>query len=284
MMQDNDMLLETPFLVDHANQPRDPGKPSEDYVLVTPRLLGVFDSVGGRDNGRLVSHLAGETISAFWGALPEAERKAPPEQIEHILQTAIQQADTAIASLDIPPEQRRPATTLALCVLSFYQSHAYASVAHVGDSRAYLARLGQPLRRLTIDHGYFRFAVRRKLLTEEDARRIEQEEHSENLSQEDQAHFGRRHQITCAVGWSDFPVVPASSHLLLPGDQLILCTDGLHDNLADREIEALVQTPSQAAALQLVSTASQRSQQTHVRAKRDDISAIVAWYPSALLC
>ncbi|HEY1348017.1 MAG TPA: PP2C family serine/threonine-protein phosphatase [Ktedonobacteraceae bacterium] len=278
MMQDNDMLLETPFLVDHANQPRDPEKPGEDYVLATPRLLGVFDSVGGRDNGRLVSQLAGETISTFWEALPDVEQKAPPGQIEHILQTAIQQADTVIASLDIPPEQRRPATTLALCVLSFYQGQVYASVAHVGDSRAYLARQGQPLRRLTIDHGYFRFAVRQKLLTEEDARRIEQAEHSEKLSQEDQAHFGRRHQITCAVGWSDFPVVPVSSHLLLPGDQLILCTDGLHDNLADREIAALVQTSGQAAALQLVNAASQRSQQTHVRAKRDDISAIVAWY------
>lgn len=278
MVPENGMLLEVPFLIDYANQPRDPEKPSEDDVLVTPRLLGVFDSVGGRDNGRLVSHLAGETISAFWEALPEAERKAPPEQIEHILQTAIQQADMAIASLDIPPEQRRPATTLALCVLSFYQGQAYTSVAHVGDSRAYLARLGQPLRRLTIDHGYFRFAVRRKLLTEEDARRIEQVEHYEDLSREDQAHFERRHQITCAVGWSDFPAIPVSSHPLFPGDQIILCTDGLHDNLTDQEIEDLVQTTGQAAALRLVSAAAQRSQQAHVRAKRDDISAIVAWY------
>jgi serine/threonine protein phosphatase PrpC len=284
MMQDNDRPLEATFLVNHANQPRDPDKPSEDYVLVTPHLLGVFDSVGGRDNGRLVSHLAGETISAFWQSLPETERKAPPEQIEHVLQAAIQQADTAIAELPIPAEQRRPATTLALCVLSISQGQAYVSVAHVGDSRVYLARLGQPLRRLTIDHGYFRFAVRRKLLAEEDAWRIEQVEHREDLSQEDQTHFERRHHITCAVGWSDFPMIPVSSHPLLPGDQVILCTDGLHDNLTDREIEALLQTNNQAAALQLINAASQRSQQTHIRAKRDDISAIVAWYPSALLC
>lgn len=283
-MQDNDMPLETTFLVDHANQPRDRGKPSEDYVLTTPRLLGVFDSVGGRDNGRLVSRLAGETISAFWHALPETECQGSLEQIERVLQAAVQHADTTIAEIPIPAEQRRPATTLALCVLSFRQGQAYASVAHVGDSRVYLARLGQTLRRLTTDHGYFRFAVRRRLLAAEDAWRIEQVEHREDLSLEDQAHFERRHQITCAVGWSDFPLIPVSSHLLLPGDQVILCTDGLHDNLADREIEALVQTPGQAAAHQLVDAASQRSQQTHIRAKHDDISAIVAWYPSALLC
>ena len=284
MVSENSMLPEKSFLIDHGNQPRESGKPSEDYVLATPRLLGVFDSVGGRDNGRLVSHLAGKTISAFWDALPATEREAPPEQIEHALQAAIQQADTAIAKLPIPGEQRRPATTLALCVLSFQQDQAYASVAHIGDSRVYLARLGQSLRRLTADHGYFRFAVRRKLLTEEDARRIEQVAHYEDLSREDQAHFERRHQITCAVGWSDFPAIPASSHPLFPGDQVILCTDGLHDNLTDQEIEALVQTAGQAAALRLVSAAAQRSQQAHVRAKRDDISAIVAWYPSALLC
>ncbi|HEU5379813.1 MAG TPA: PP2C family serine/threonine-protein phosphatase [Ktedonobacteraceae bacterium] len=278
------MVLEIPFLISHANQPRDPEKPSEDDVLLRSCLLGVFDSVGGRDNGRLVSHLARRIIAAYWEALSETERQESPEQLERVLQSATQQADRAIAALSIPAEQRRPATTLALCALSFQRSRAYASVAHIGDSRVYLARLGQPLRRLTIDHGYFGFAVRRKLLTEANARRIEQAEHGEDLSPEDYAHFERRHQITCAVGWSDFPTIPVSSHPLLPGDQLILCTDGLHDNLADREIEALVRTPGKAAALQLVNAASQRSQQTHIRAKRDDISAIVAWYPSALLC
>ncbi len=275
------MLLDASFLVDHANQPRDQGKPSEDDILVMSPLLGIFDSVGGRDQGRLVSHLAGRTIAAFWQGLPEAERQGSPEQVEHTLQAAIQQADTVIAELPIPAEQRRPATTLTLCVLSFHQGQAYASVAHVGDSRVYLARLGQPLRRLTNDHGYFRFAVRRELLTERDAWRIEQVEHREDLSREDQAHFERRHQITCAVGWSDFPTIPVSSHPLLPGDWVILCTDGLHDNLADREIDALVQTSGRAGALQMVNAAFQRSQQTHIRAKRDDVSAIVAWYPSA---
>lgn len=283
-MKNNGMLLHNAFLVDSANQSRSAGKPSEDYLLVTPHLLGVFDSVGGRDNGRLVSHHAGKTIVAYWESLPEGERQGSPERIERALQAAIQQADTAIAEISILAEQRRPATTLALCALSLYQGQAYASVAHIGDSRVYLARLGQPLQRLTSDHGYFRFAVRQHRLTEEDARRIEQVERFEDLSLDDQVHFARRHQITCAVGWSDFPLIPVSSHSLLPGDSLILCTDGLHDNLTDREIEALVQTCGTAGALQLVNAAVQRSQQAHVRAKYDDISAILAWYPSALLC
>lgn len=279
-MPENEMLPDAHFLMDHANQPCEQEKPSEDSILVTPRLLGVFDSVGGRDNGHLVSSLAGETISAFWQALPETECQGSLEQIEHALQAAIRQADRAIAELPIPAEQRRPATTVALCALSVYQDQAYANVAHVGDSRVYLARLGQPLQRLTNDHGYFRFAVRRKLLTEQEAWRIEQVEHREDLSREDQEHFGRRHQITCAVGWTDFPAIPVSSHLLLPEDRVLLCTDGLHDNLTDREIEALMQTSSRTGAAHLVNAAFQRSQQTHVRAKRDDISAILVRYLS----
>lgn len=282
-MKDNGILLDPSFVIDHANQPRNQGSQSEDDVLVTQGLLGVFDSVGGRDKGRFVSHLAGETIAAFWQSLSEAERQGLPEQLERILQAGIQQTDAAIASLVILPEQRRPATTLALCVLSFHQGQAYATVAHVGDSRVYLARVGEPLRRLTRDHGYFRFAVRQQRLTEEEALRIEQVEQTEGLSSEDQAHFGRRHEITCAVGWTDFPFVPTSSHLLLPGDRVLLCTDGIHDNLTDREIEAILQLAGEVGAERLVSAAYQRSQQEHIRAKRDDISAIVAWYPPTQL-
>ena len=46
-----------PFLIDSANQKQEHRSQSEDYVLVDPNtgLLGVFDSVGGRDKGRLVS-------------------------------------------------------------------------------------------------------------------------------------------------------------------------------------------------------------------------------------
>ncbi|HEY1352168.1 MAG TPA: hypothetical protein VGF67_21330 [Ktedonobacteraceae bacterium] len=186
-----------PFLVTCATQSRDQEKPGEDYLLVAPRWLGAFDAIGGRDNGLLVSHLAGRTIAAYWQTLPETERQGVPAQIEEALQSAIRCADTAIARLVLPTEQRRPVTTLAPGALSLQQSQAYASV-------------GQPLQCLTTDHGYFRFAVRRQLLSEAEAWRIEQVEQWEDLSQVDRAHFERRHQITCAVGWSDFPAARGS--------------------------------------------------------------------------
>lgn len=268
-------------MIESANQPRGQGD-SEDYILLASGLLGIFDSVGGRDRGRLVSHLAGKTVGASWQSLSAASRQGPPEELEAALGTLLRKADTTIAALEIPPEQRRPATVAALCAYSVDEGQAFVSIAHVGDSRIYLLRAGQPLRRLTGDHGYFSFAVRRGLLTEEEARQIEQAGQAEDLSTGDLTHFARRNEITCAVGWSDFPQIPTSSHLLLPGDGVLLCTDGIHDNLADWEIEDLLQTSKETSAHRLVNAAYQRSQQEHLRAKCDDISAIVAWYsPSA---
>jgi serine/threonine protein phosphatase PrpC len=277
----NVILPGVSFRIDSANQPREQGCQSEDALLVTDGLLGVFDSVGGRDQGRLVSHLAGTTIMERWQALTEAERKAPPEHLADVLQTLLQQADTTIAALRIPAEQKRPATTAALCVLSVYQTLAYVTLAHIGDSRIYLLREGQALQRLTKDHGYFPFAVRHRKLTEEDALRIEQAEQADNLSPDDLPHFDRRNRITCAIGWSDFPFIPTCSLPLHPGDRILLCTDGLHDNLTDQEIEKILRASGEADAQDLVSAAYWRSQQKGtLRAKPDDISAIVALYPA----
>ncbi|BCL78749.1 protein-serine/threonine phosphatase [Ktedonobacteria bacterium brp13] len=266
------------FLITSANRARDQRSQSEDYFLVDSHtgLLGVFDSVGGRDQGRLVSHLAGKTIAAAWQCLSPAQRQGSPAQLEASLQVLIRQADTAIASLVIPQAQRRPATTSALSVLSWQAQEAYVTIAHIGDSRVYLLREGQSLQCLTQDNGYFPFAVRHGRLTREEALRIEQAENASDLSPEDQAHFARRNKIMCAVGWTDFPHIQMHSLALMPGDCVLLCTDGVHDNLTDQEIEEVLRGSVEASAQRLVSAAYHRSQQTHLRAKPDNISAIIA--------
>jgi PPM family protein phosphatase len=63
------------------------------------------------------------------------------------------------------------------------------------------------------------------------------------------------------------------------GDRILLCTDGIHDNLTDLEIEAILRkAPRNAAARQLVEYALLRSReerQVIIRAKPDDMTAIV---------
>src|SRR5690242_5472599 len=105
-MANSGTFLTTAIITDSANQSRGQGD-SEDYTLVAPGLLGIFDSVGGRDRGRLVSHLAGKTVETSWQSLSDAERQGPPEQLEATLGTLLRSADMAIAAMEIPPEQRR---------------------------------------------------------------------------------------------------------------------------------------------------------------------------------
>lgn len=263
--------------IDQANMPRGQ-RESEDAVLVAEGLFGIFDSVGGRDQGRRIAHLASVTVAAAWQRIPARERGETPEQRAAVLATLLREADTAIAALDIPPEHRRPATVAALCAYAITQDQAELSMAHLGDSRIYLLRQGQPLQRLTRDHGYFSFATRRGLLTEDEAKRIEQATRAEDLSAADLLHFQRRNEITCGLGWSDFPHIPTSSHELRPGDGVLLCTDGIHDNLTDAEIERCLREHRQESAHALVAAAHERSLEPHLRAKRDDISAVVFWY------
>lgn len=272
------------FLVESANHAHDQRSLSEDALLIESEagLLGIFDAVGGRDRGQQVAQRASQTIAAAWRSLVDAERQESPIQLEVTLPALIQQADTALASLVLPPEDKRPGTTAVLGVLSWQQTQASLTVAHIGDSRAYLLRAGQPLQRLTEDHGYFSFAVQRGSLTNEEGARIEQAERKHDLSPDEQEHFARHNKITCAVGWSDFSHIPTRTIALHPGDCIFLCTDGVHDNLTDREIEAVLRDADEPSAQRLVNAAYERSHQDHLRAKPDDISAIVVWYPLEL--
>ncbi len=77
--------------------------------------------------------------------------------------------------------------------------------------------------------------------------------------------------------WSDFSHIPISSQVLLPGDGVLLCRDGVHDNLTDGEIEQCLWEYPEASAHRLVTAAHARSLEHHLRAKRDDISAVVLW-------
>ena len=125
----------------------------------------------------------------------------------------------------------------------------------------------------------FSFALRKGWATEEDLLRIEQATSSTNLSAEDLKHFDRRNKITCALGWEEFQVAHTSSIDLISDDRILLCTDGIHDNLTDNEIEELLRKgPVAASAQQLVQSACQRSQEQQRRSKPDDMSAIVVLY------
>ncbi len=261
-------ITRPPVMIVSSQKACQPTEPSEDVRLIDRRrgLVVLLDAVGGRGKWRVAAEEAAQTIHAGWQDAQLAQGMAT----EEVLALLIERADARIAALPLSEGQRRPGATIVLAVFSADQM----IYAHVGDSRIYLLR-GERLQRLTEDDGYFPFAVQKGLLSQEESMRIEQATQVSALSEADLKHFHLRNKITCAVGWSDFrPHVGRLS--LLAGDRLLFCTDGIHDNLTDLEIEeALKKEPIAASARRLVRAAYQRSQQEHLRAKPDDISAIV---------
>jgi PPM family protein phosphatase len=99
-------------------------------------------------------------------------------------------------------------------------------VGHVGDSRAYLLRDGE-LRQLTTDHSLVEELVREGRLTEEQA-----------------AVHPQRSVITRALGVEDNVEVDVYPVPLLPGDRLLLCSDGLTTMLRPQAISSLLRRES----------------------------------------
>ena len=97
-----------------------------------------------------------------------------------------------------------------------------AVIAHVGDSRVYRLRDGR-LELLTSDHSLANEYVRLGL-----------------LSVDDVATFSQRNVITRAVGVHEMVDVDVKITDRRPGDVFLLSTDGLHGEIDDREIEAIL--------------------------------------------
>ncbi len=151
--------------------------------------------------------------------------------------------------------------------------------AHVGDSRIYLLREQEPLKRLTNDDGLLAKLVENQIITDKDALRIDQAMRADQLSDIEFSYFRLRGGITQALGGPLPPTIHTQQIPVYPGDRILLCTDGIHDNLVDEEIEQIMrEAPRTATARILVERSLQRSHQERsatVRAKPDDMSAIV---------
>ncbi len=285
---------------------------NEDALLLDRQrgLAAVFDGVGGSVAGEVAARLAAREIGRGWrrllagwhahGTAPgeahdEAHGEAPPTldgavDVAAALAPLVSQAHDAIMRVELPDapgDERREsgaedaATTAAVAAITRVRRArgARVAVAWVGDSRVYLLRANGPLLRLTSDDGLLAKLVLAGVLSEDDATRIDQAVAPEELSDLDQSLFNRRNGITQSVGGPRPPDVHVAQAALRSGDRLLLCTDGIHDNLTDRELEqALRRGGRTTAARALVALARERSCEESaaaMRAKPDDMTALV---------
>jgi PPM family protein phosphatase len=267
---------------------------NEDSILVDENsaLAGVFDGVGGSAAGEIASQTAAHAAHREWKQILEQKLKKDgiPTLFEHcdsldlcnILETLIREADELVRTEGAKRAGTTDlATTVALAAFCRQaETRNYCMVyAHVGDSRVYLLRDNEDLKRLTNDDGLLAKLVENQVITEHDALRIDQAMRSEQLSDTEISYFRLRGGITQALGGPMPPLIHIDQITVQPGDRILLCTDGIHDNLTDDEIEQILRvSPRNAAARVLIERAIQRSQEERsmtVRAKPDDMSAIV---------
>lgn len=206
-------------------------------------LLVVADGVGGRPGGEVASALAVEAMSCYvqtmvpW-VLTAAETDR--ERLDAWLRGALRRTQTRMRRLAIERGlDPRMATTFTMACVTGPD----LVVAHVGDSRCYLVRDGA-IRRLTVDHTLAQRMVEDGQLSPEDAER---------------SPYG--HMLLNALGGSsDDLLVDLHRERLQPGDQLLLCTDGLTRHLREDELAQRLTAgqPLETTVDELVATANAR--------------------------
>ncbi len=267
---------------------------NEDSLIVDERsgLVAVFDGVGGSAAGEIASQTAARAARNCWKrALQQVQKgrkiqtyleSSDDADLPAILQQIIETANELVRT---EGAQRAGtddlATTVALAAFRREPSlRGYSMVyAHVGDSRIYLLRENEPLKRLTNDDGLLGRLVENQIISEEDALRIDQAMLASELSDIEFSYFRLRGGITQALGSPLAPVIHVDQVTIYPGDRILLCTDGIHDNLIDAEIEEILRSSGRSTAARvLVEQALERSheeRETTIRAKPDDMTAIV---------
>jgi len=267
---------------------------NEDSFLIEHHsgLIAVFDGVGGSVAGHIASQAARRaTLSGWKGALGQIYKQRNVQrflkdcdQVDFctLLQHLVEHADDIIRTDGVREAGTDDlATTVAIAALCHRPGKNEFNMvyAHVGDSRVYLLKKDEPLQRLTIDDGLLGKLIENEIVNEEDARRIDQAMRAEDLSEAEISYFRMRGGITQALGGPLPPEIHIDEIPIDIGDRILLCTDGIHDNLTDLEIEEILRkAPRNAAARLLVEYALLRSReerQITIRAKPDDMTAIV---------
>ena len=190
---------------------------NEDSHLRGRTVFAVADGLGGHQGGEVASAMAVEPLAALDGrAFADADEAA------EALTAAIRAANQAILQRGrSDPELWGMGTTVTAAAVAHDR---VLQLAHVGDSRAYLLRKGAPLRQLTTDHTVVAEAVERGLLTRQQA-----------------AIHPQRGVVTRAVGLDPDVLVDLPEPLELePGDQVLLCSDGLTEVVDDDQIAGVL--------------------------------------------
>ena len=176
-------------------------------------LAVVCDGMGGAKSGNIASRLA---IDVFVDEVVRSYKSSMnQEQLEQLLQGAVKLANFTVYD---QAQQFEDFAGMGTTLVAALLSGKNATIVNVGDSRCYhITR--EDIRRITVDHSLVQMMVDRGELTAEEAR-----------------DYPGRNYITRAVGTEPMVESDVFAIRVERGEALLLCSDGLHNEVDDQEI------------------------------------------------
>jgi len=176
-------------------------------------LFALADGVGGHDDGEVASRAAVEHLTQ---GFREASKN---EALGSLLTRLVQSANVCVYETGKRASAggTNMATTMVACALRYDR----VAVAHAGDSRCYLIREGCATL-LTRDHTVANEQLKLGI-----------------LSAKDFANSPNRHVLVRSLGNDLFVNVDLVEPQVLPGDVLVMCSDGLHNSVEGSEMAAV---------------------------------------------
>jgi PPM family protein phosphatase len=218
------------------------------YVDPEERFFIVADGMGGHAGGQEASRIAIETMQAFL-----AQQWETGIDSETLLRQAVLEANQAILKDQRLHPERSDMGTTAVAVIFRGETPLCT---HIGDSRLYRLR-GAKLEQITEDHTWVARAMRLGEITPDQAR----------------VH-PMRHILAQCLGRPDLTVVEIQALSVQSGDRLLLCSDGLTEELSDQLIATHLKTirACEKAATALINAAKDRG-------GRDNITVVIVVIP-----
>ena len=197
-------------------------------------IAALADGVSAGGNGREAAQTTVRTLLSDYFATPETWDTTVA--LDRILSAH----NAWLAAMN---RRRQPAVGLTTLTALVLRGQSF-TVAHVGDTRAYLLRDGR-LQQLTADHV---------------------------IAQRDLAH-----QLTRALGLDDHVVVDYSQGELQSGDLFLLVSDGVHGSLPERELRSLMRqgVAPQTLCEELVRSALRRGSSDNVTAMAVQVRGVL---------
>ncbi|HUJ80837.1 MAG TPA: Stp1/IreP family PP2C-type Ser/Thr phosphatase [Candidatus Acidoferrales bacterium] len=231
---------------------------NEDSYRAAPdlNLFILSDGMGGLDCGEVASRLAVDTILEHCRK-GQASASFPftglridgVSELTNRLASAVRVANHAVHSAAQHSATNRP---MGATVVAVQFADERMSLANVGDSRVYRLR-GEDFEQLTRDHSFVAEQMRQGRMTAQEA------------------DSSKLHNVLIrALGVDPEVEVDASEELVLEGDTVLLCSDGLTRELSDSQISAVLRETedAQEATERLIDLAKQAG-------GGDNITAIV---------